>query len=94
MRKGSEDSQVLTILSNAGSSGDPYTITLKDTGYSAGTKLIDMYSCNGVTVDADGSIAVEVTSGLPQVLMPAFYAGDALCGSTPRPRPHRHQWHA
>lgn len=83
MRKGSGNSQAITVLSNAGSSGDSYSVTVNGAEYSSGTQLIDLYSCSKVTVGDDGSIPVQVESGLPKVLVPASYAGDALCGGSP-----------
>lgn len=80
MRKGSGNSQAITILSNAGSSSQSYSVTVKGSKYPSGTKLIDLYSCDKVTVGNGGSITVQVKSGLPKVLVPASYAGSALCG--------------
>lgn len=78
MRKGN-DTQVLTIVSNSGSSGS-YSVSL-DSGYSSGTQLLDAYTCNAVTVDPNGSISVKISSGLPQVLVPESSAG-GLCGGS------------
>ncbi|EPS26265.1 alpha-amylase Amy13A [Penicillium oxalicum 114-2] len=80
MKKGSSGSQVVTVLSNRGSSGSSYTLSLSGSGYEAGTKLVEMYTCTAVTVDSNGNIAVSMTSGLPRVFMLASSAC-SLCSS-------------
>lgn len=80
MKKGSDGSKVLTVLSNSGSSGS-YSVTL-DAGYSGGTQLVDLYSCNKVKVGSDGKVKVQISSGMPQVLISASNAGDVCGGSS------------
>lgn len=80
MKKGSSGSQVITVLSNRGSSGSSYTLTLSGSGYTSGTKLMEMYTCTAVTVDSSGNIAVPMTSGLPRVYMLASLAC-SICNS-------------
>lgn len=81
MKKGSSASPVITVLSNYGSSGSSYTLSLSGSGYSSGTKLMEMYTCTSVTVDSSGNIAVPMASGLPRVLMLSSSAS-SLCGSS------------
>ncbi|GES59433.1 alpha-amylase A type-1/2 [Aspergillus terreus] len=71
MRKGTDGLQVVTVLSNQGASGSSYTLSLDGTGYSAGTQLIEIYSCATVTVGSDGKVPVPMESGLPRVLYPS-----------------------
>ncbi|KAJ5491759.1 Acid alpha-amylase [Penicillium diatomitis] len=80
MKKGSAGSQVVTVLSNRGASGSSYTLSLGGSGYAAGTKLVEMYTCTAVTVDSSGNIPVSMTSGLPRVFMLATSAC-SLCSS-------------
>ncbi|GFF35710.1 acid alpha-amylase [Aspergillus udagawae] len=84
MRKGSTaGAQVITVLSNKGSSGSPYTLSLSGTGYSAGASLVEMYTCTTLTVDSSGKLAVPMTSGLPRVLVPSSWvSGSGLCGGS------------
>ncbi|GIJ99501.1 hypothetical protein Aspvir_001633 [Aspergillus viridinutans] len=84
MRKGSTaGSQVITVLSNKGFSGSSYTLSLSGTGYSAGTTLVEMYTCTSLTVDLSGNLAVPMASGLPLVLVPSSWvSGSGLCGSS------------
>ncbi|KAF4162640.1 hypothetical protein CNMCM6936_001776 [Aspergillus lentulus] len=84
MRKGSvAGSQVITVLSNKGSSGSSYTLSLSGTGYSAGATLVEMYTCTTLTVDSSGNIAVPMASGLPRVLVPSSWlSGSGLCGDS------------
>ncbi|KAL1962885.1 hypothetical protein VTN77DRAFT_9063 [Rasamsonia byssochlamydoides] len=86
MRKGSDGLQVITVLSNLGADGSSYTLTLSGSGYSAGTELVEAYTCTTVTVDSNGDIPVPMESGLPRVFLPASSLGDSsLCGSSPSP---------
>ncbi|PYH84985.1 acid-stable alpha-amylase [Aspergillus uvarum CBS 121591] len=83
MRKGSDNLQVITILSNRGSTSSSYTLTLTGTGYAAGTTLIEAYTCTTLTVSSSGSIAVPMASGLPRVYLPASSISKSnLCGSS------------
>ena len=83
MKKGSSDSQVITVLSNYGSGGISYTLTLSGAGYSSGTVLMEVFTCTSITVDSSGNIAVPMASGLPCVLMLASsVSGSGLCGSS------------
>ncbi|KAJ5494840.1 Glycoside hydrolase superfamily [Penicillium fimorum] len=69
MKKGSGSSPVITVLSNAGSSGSSYTLYLSGSGYSSGTQLMELYTCTSVTVDSSSKIAVPMASGLPRVFI-------------------------
>ncbi|KAJ5419918.1 uncharacterized protein N7487_003468 [Penicillium crustosum] len=83
MKKGSGSSPVITVLSNAGSSGSSYTLSLSGSGYSSGEKLLEMYTCTSITVDSSGSIPVPMASGLPRVLVLASSVSNSgLCGSS------------
>lgn len=78
MRKGSDGSAVIAVLSNLGSQGQNYTLDVNGlyTGYPANTSLTDVVSCCTVTVGENGNIAVPMASGAPRVL----YATDKLNG--------------
>ncbi|KAJ5827844.1 Glycoside hydrolase superfamily [Penicillium robsamsonii] len=83
MKKGSGSSPVITVLSNAGSSGSSYTLYLGGSGYSSGTKLMELYTCTSVTVDSSSKIAVPMASGLPRVfILASSLSNSGLCGST------------
>lgn len=71
MVKGSNGTQVVTVVSNVGSSSGQYTLTVQGAGYAAGTSLMDLISCTKVTVQSSGDISVPMSSGLPSVLYPA-----------------------
>ncbi|KAJ5129145.1 Glycoside hydrolase superfamily [Penicillium bovifimosum] len=80
MKKGS-NSPVITVLSNAGSSGSSYTLSLGGSGYSSGAKLTELYTCTSITVDSNGNIAVPMASGQPRVLVLTSTVGNSgLCG--------------
>ncbi|KAB8239457.1 alpha-amylase [Aspergillus alliaceus] len=77
MRKGSDGSQVITVLSNKGANGDSYTLSLENTGYTAGQKLTEVVTCSIVTVGSDGKVPVPMEKGLPRVLYPSEKLGDS-----------------
>lgn len=79
MRKGSDGSQLITVLSNQGSSGSSYTLSVPGTGYSPGEQLTELLSCTTVAVDGSGNVPVAMASGLPRV----FYPSSLLSGSHP-----------
>ncbi|KAJ5901399.1 hypothetical protein N7504_007393 [Penicillium tannophilum] len=83
MKKGSSSSPVITVLSNYGTSGSSYSLSLSGSGYSSGTVLMEMYTCTSVTVDSSGNIAVPMASGLPRVFMlSSSVSGSGLCGTS------------
>lgn len=80
MRKGNNGTQVVTVLTNAGAGGSSYTLSLPDTGYSAGAALTEVLSCTDITVSDDGEVPVPMESGLPRVLYPtAKLEGSGIC---------------
>ncbi|BCS20599.1 alpha-amylase [Aspergillus puulaauensis] len=80
MRKGNNGTQVVTVLTNAGAGGNSYTLSLPDTGYSAGAALTEVLSCTDITVSDNGEVPVPMESGLPRVLYPtAKLEGSGIC---------------
>ncbi|KAL4948298.1 glycoside hydrolase superfamily [Aspergillus filifer] len=81
MRKGTDGNQVITVLTNDGSSGSSYTLDLPNTGYVAGLTLKEVFSCTDITVADDGSVPVPIESGLPVALYPSGkLSGSGVCG--------------
>ncbi|EAW10463.1 alpha-amylase [Aspergillus clavatus NRRL 1] len=80
LRKGTDGSQVITVLSNLGASGKKYTLSLGGSGYKSGDKLTEIYTCTKVTVDSNGNIPVPMESGEPRVFYPtAGLEGSKIC---------------
>ncbi|KAK9352807.1 alpha-amylase [Lipomyces doorenjongii] len=77
MRKGFDGNQIITVLSNLGSSGSSYTLTLSNTGYTASSVVYEVLMCTAVTIDSSGNLAVPMANGLPKV----FYPESQLTGS-------------
>ncbi|KAB8244571.1 alpha-amylase A type-1/2 [Aspergillus flavus] len=83
MRKGTDGSQIITVLSNQGSSGGSYTLSLTGTGYTAGEQLHEIINCSTVTVGSDGKVLLPMEKGLPRVLYPsAKLNGSKVCSSS------------
>jgi alpha-amylase len=81
LRKGYSGNQVVTVLSNLGASGTSYTLTVGNTGYTAGQVVMEMLSCKTATANADGSIPVTMGGGQPKVFYPVTQIkGSGMCG--------------
>ncbi|KKY18231.1 hypothetical protein UCDDS831_g06022 [Diplodia seriata] len=81
MRKGNDGSQVITVLSNKGASGDAYTLDLGSTGWASGTVVEEVVTCETATVSSGGTVPVPMVSGLPRIYYPqAKLAGSGICG--------------
>lgn len=78
LRKGSDGKQVITVLSNSGANGDNYTLSLSDTGWENGDKVVDVLTCTTMTVSSDSSSIVPIDFGLPRAYYPSGLAG-SLC---------------
>lgn len=81
-RKGFTGNQVVTGLSNQGSGGPEYALTLagSETGFTTG-EVVDVLCCATMTVDSSGDLSVPMASGLPRVLFPAAQlSGSVICG--------------
>ena len=82
LKKGTTGKQVVAVLTNLGAGGASYTLTLKNTGYVANQKLVEILTCTSVTADGSGNIAVPMASGLPRVYYPqTAIQGSGICGS-------------
>ncbi|GKZ49815.1 hypothetical protein AbraIFM66951_002523 [Aspergillus brasiliensis] len=81
MRKGYNGTQTITVLSNLGASGSSYTLSLPGTGYTAGQKITEIYTCTNLTVNSNGSVPVPMKSGLPRILYPTdkLVNGSSFC---------------
>lgn len=80
MRKGPDGAQTITVVSNKGSNGDEYTLSLADTGFKSGDSLTEVMTCSTVKVDGDGKVPVPMKAGRPRILYPSSALKDAkLC---------------
>lgn len=81
MRKGFTGNQVVSVYTNAGSSGS-VTVTLDSgvTGFIAGQALVDVMSCTSLTADSNGDLSVSLSQGLPRVIYPeSALSGSSFC---------------
>lgn len=78
--KGVEGLQVLTVLSNQGTQGKAYEMTLPFS-YNAGMELMEIMTCKVYTVDNHGELTVKMDKGEPRVYYPIkLLDGSGLCG--------------
>ncbi|EGC43184.1 alpha-amylase [Histoplasma capsulatum var. duboisii H88] len=81
MRKGFDGKQIITVLSNLGSSGASYTLQLGGTGYPAGMRVTDVYTCTSSAVGSNGQLPVPMGAGEPRILYPSErLVGSGICG--------------
>jgi len=67
MRKGSNASQIMVVLTNKGGNS---TVKIYNTGFGAGTKLMDVLACKQVVVGSGGFLSVEMIDESPKVFFP------------------------
>jgi alpha-amylase len=80
MRKGFDGSQVITVLTNLGEESNDQTLSLKNTGFNGGEKVMEVLTCQQQTTHSDGSIDVKIHRGLPSVFYPsAGLKGSKVC---------------
>lgn len=82
MRKGYAGKQIIAVLSNLGDNGASYTLTLGNTGFTSGEVVVEVLTCETVTADSNGDIAVPMASGLPRIYFPlAALDNSGICSS-------------
>lgn len=78
--KGVEGMQVLILLSNQGSGGKPYELSLP-LSYNSGTEVTEVLNCKNYTLDNQGEFIIDMNAGEPRVFFPTEYMeGSGLCG--------------
>lgn len=78
VRKG----KMVSVLSNKGADGSSYTQSIAS-GYSSGTEVTELLTCETLTADSSGDLAVPMASGLPRVYYPtSSLSGSGLCGTS------------
>lgn len=78
--KGVEGRQVIMLLSNQGTQGKAYPLTLW-VSYNAGTAVTDVLNCKAYAVNDNGELIIDMDKGEPRVLFPTkLLDGSGLCG--------------
>ncbi|MCJ1369414.1 hypothetical protein MMC20_000625 [Loxospora ochrophaea] len=67
MQKGN----ILGVFSNLGANSTNYTLPLKHSSFKANMTLVEVISCDNVTVNAKGEVPVPMEEGLPKIFYPA-----------------------
>jgi alpha-amylase len=83
LRKGDDNSQIISVYTNQGSGASSYTLTLpsSDTGFTANQALVEVGGCTTLSADGSGNLAVAMAGGLPRVYYPAAeLSGSGICG--------------
>ncbi|KAI5273292.1 putative alpha-amylase [Aureobasidium subglaciale] len=81
MRKGNNDTQVIGIFNNLGSSGNAsFELLATSSGFDAGMNVTDALACKKFTTDESGDLKVEIKGGLPVILYSTKQLeGSGLC---------------
>lgn len=80
LRKGNDDTQIITVLTNDGRGGPKHDLDVPNTGFKPDTSLTDVISCKAYTVGEAGVVTLQMASGQPQVLYPSdLLYGSGLC---------------
>jgi alpha-amylase len=77
---------LLALLTNVGSGAHTqpsWGVGAAATGYAPNTALVDVLACTAHSADAQGTVSVTSSGGMPMVLLPAdaLTKGGALCGA-------------
>ncbi|WVW85621.1 hypothetical protein I302_107659 [Kwoniella bestiolae CBS 10118] len=77
-------SPLISVLSNSGSSASDASVTVQSSasGWSGNTEVIDAISCETLTTDGSGNLAVTVKGGLPRVFIASSQKGSVCSGSS------------
>ncbi|KAJ5580342.1 glycoside hydrolase superfamily [Penicillium hispanicum] len=79
-KKGVEGRHVTMLLSNQGSNGRPFNLTLP-VSYNAGMVVMDILNCRNHTINNEGELIVGMDKGEPRVFFPVnLLPGSGLCG--------------
>ncbi|KAF2654406.1 glycoside hydrolase family 13 protein [Lophiostoma macrostomum CBS 122681] len=77
-RKGYDENQIVSVITNKGDATQDWTLSLENTGWGVGTAVIEILTCETTTIGDDGNLVVPMSSGLPRAY---FEAGKASNGS-------------
>ena len=59
------------VLSNTGSAGQQYTVTIPmNNAFSSGTEFTDIIGCGKIKVASTGDFVTSISNGIPQVAPP------------------------
>ncbi|KAI9645162.1 hypothetical protein NHQ30_005896 [Ciborinia camelliae] len=79
-RKGTNGAHIVSVLSNQGSKGGAYTLSIPNAA-DPGTKMTEVVTCKTYTVDSGGKVSVSLDKGAPRALFPSSkLKGTGLCG--------------
>jgi alpha-amylase len=80
--KGPNSSPVVGVYTNVGMNMAPYTLTLAKsvTGFKKNQQVVEVLSCESLTTDSSGSLALTIKGGMPRVLWSyGSLAGSGIC---------------
>lgn len=80
LRKGNDDVQIITVLTNDGSGAPKHDLEVPNTGFAPDISVTDIVSCNNYTVGEAGVVTLKMAKGEPHVLYPSdLLYGSGLC---------------
>ncbi|ESZ92834.1 hypothetical protein SBOR_6788 [Sclerotinia borealis F-4128] len=80
-RKGPNGAHIVSVLSNQGSNGGSYTLSINNAA-DPGTKFTEVVTCKAYTASGNGTVFIEMDKGEPRVLFPTYQMnGTGICGN-------------
>lgn len=77
LRRGSNGSHIVAVLTNREEDANATVTKITDSGYIAGTVLVEVVACEEIVVEKDGALDLDMSDGNPKV----FVARSQLSGS-------------
>lgn len=79
-RKGNDGNQIVSVITNNGEGSSSSTLSLEQTGWDAGTDVVEILTCKKSSVGLDGKLSVPMEKGLPRVYVAeAVTDGSKIC---------------
>ncbi|KAJ0140834.1 Alpha-amylase A type-3, partial [Colletotrichum tanaceti] len=78
LRKGPEGAQIVFCVTNKGSQGDSYELSVG--GFNPGDEVVEVLSCATSTADGTGNVTLFMSKGEPKAVVPlAALDGTEIC---------------
>lgn len=85
LRKGHAPNQIISVITNKASAALAETIKVQNTGWSVGTSVLDILTCEKTTIGEDGVLEIHMAGGSPKVYSSVEAVGQSgICGEKKR----------
>lgn len=77
LRKGFDGKQIVSVITNVGYGNPAWTLNLQNTGWTSGTVVVEIFTCQRLDIGDQGNFNVPMENGMPRV----YISKDAIAGS-------------